>query len=188
MPSEPEKNLSQCSGVWVAEILFIYFSLALMEWFHAVPPVPVLAVCVSSGSVSCHGLQVAPLVPGGVQRGLWPLHAWLWHTSAHPLECWLPCCPLLTPAPSSALQIEALMMEMQSPDTGIKTQTQTVTITSIPHAVTGKSFPGGRDWAQFSRENLCVGPLARAASAWLRAGALFPINTSCTSFEMYLLP
>uniref|UniRef100_A0A8C5T9M1 Regulator of G-protein signaling 9 n=1 Tax=Malurus cyaneus samueli TaxID=2593467 RepID=A0A8C5T9M1_9PASS len=32
------------------------------------------------------------------------------------------------------------MMEMQSPDTGIKTQTQTVMITSIPHAVTGNDI------------------------------------------------
>ncbi|OWK58264.1 Regulator of G-protein signaling 9 [Lonchura striata] len=37
-------------------------------------------------------------------------------------------------------KIEALMMEMQNPDTGIKTQTQTVTITSIPHAVTGNDI------------------------------------------------
>ncbi|KFW79261.1 Regulator of G-protein signaling 9, partial [Manacus vitellinus] len=37
-------------------------------------------------------------------------------------------------------QIEALMMEMQSPDTGIKTQTQTVMVASIPHAVTGNDI------------------------------------------------
>ncbi|NWU22178.1 RGS9 protein, partial [Dyaphorophyia castanea] len=37
-------------------------------------------------------------------------------------------------------QIEALMMEMQNPDTGIKTQTQTVMITNIPHAVTGNDI------------------------------------------------
>ncbi|NXM23411.1 RGS9 protein, partial [Oxyruncus cristatus] len=37
-------------------------------------------------------------------------------------------------------QIEALMMEMQNPDTGIKTQTQTVMIASIPHAVTGNDI------------------------------------------------
>ncbi|NXK89916.1 RGS9 protein, partial [Formicarius rufipectus] len=35
------------------------------------------------------------------------------------------------------LQMEALVMEMQNPDSGIKTQPQTVTVTSIPHAVTG---------------------------------------------------
>ncbi|NXI39968.1 RGS9 protein, partial [Galbula dea] len=34
-------------------------------------------------------------------------------------------------------QIEALMMEMQNPDTGIKTQTQTVLVANIPHAVAG---------------------------------------------------
>ncbi|XP_058708149.1 regulator of G-protein signaling 9 isoform X2 [Poecile atricapillus] len=34
-------------------------------------------------------------------------------------------------------KIETLMMEMQNPDTGIKTQTQTVMIANIPHAVTG---------------------------------------------------
>ncbi|NWS12031.1 RGS9 protein, partial [Pachyramphus minor] len=37
-------------------------------------------------------------------------------------------------------QIEALMMEMQNPDTGIKTQSQTVMIASIPHAVTGNDI------------------------------------------------
>ncbi|XP_041341735.1 regulator of G-protein signaling 9 isoform X1 [Pyrgilauda ruficollis] len=37
-------------------------------------------------------------------------------------------------------KIEALMMEMQSPDTGIKTQTQAVMVTSIPHAVTGNDI------------------------------------------------
>ncbi|NXR81325.1 RGS9 protein, partial [Pycnonotus jocosus] len=37
-------------------------------------------------------------------------------------------------------KIETLMMEMQSPDTGIKTQTQTVTIATIPHAVTGNDI------------------------------------------------
>ncbi|NXQ80374.1 RGS9 protein, partial [Nyctibius grandis] len=37
-------------------------------------------------------------------------------------------------------QVEALMMEMQNPDTGVKTQTQTVMITSIPHAVAGNDI------------------------------------------------
>uniref|UniRef100_A0A8B9M1R7 Regulator of G-protein signaling 9 n=1 Tax=Accipiter nisus TaxID=211598 RepID=A0A8B9M1R7_9AVES len=39
-----------------------------------------------------------------------------------------------------ALQIEALMMEMQNPDKGIKTQTQKVMITDIPHAVAGNDI------------------------------------------------
>ncbi|KAM9280980.1 regulator of G-protein signaling 9 [Morus bassanus] len=37
-------------------------------------------------------------------------------------------------------KIEALMMEMQNPDTGIKTQMQRVMITNIPHAVTGNDI------------------------------------------------
>ncbi|XP_074967254.1 regulator of G-protein signaling 9 isoform X1 [Phalacrocorax aristotelis] len=37
-------------------------------------------------------------------------------------------------------KIEALMMEMQNPDTGIKTQTQRVMITNIPHAVAGNDI------------------------------------------------
>uniref|UniRef100_A0A8C3ERQ7 Regulator of G-protein signaling 9 n=1 Tax=Corvus moneduloides TaxID=1196302 RepID=A0A8C3ERQ7_CORMO len=37
-------------------------------------------------------------------------------------------------------KIETLMMEMQNPDTGVKTQTQTVMITNIPHAVTGNDI------------------------------------------------
>ncbi|NXJ80407.1 RGS9 protein, partial [Trogon melanurus] len=42
--------------------------------------------------------------------------------------------------PCRALQIEALMMEMQNPDKGIKTQTQKVMVTDIPHAVTGNDI------------------------------------------------
>ncbi|NWH57913.1 RGS9 protein, partial [Geococcyx californianus] len=45
-----------------------------------------------------------------------------------------------TPRPCRALQIEPLMMEMQDPTTGIKTQTQKVMITDIPHAVTGNDI------------------------------------------------
>uniref|UniRef100_A0A8C9FFH4 DEP domain-containing protein n=1 Tax=Pavo cristatus TaxID=9049 RepID=A0A8C9FFH4_PAVCR len=37
-------------------------------------------------------------------------------------------------------KIEALIMEMQNPDTGIKTQTQRVMITNIPHAVAGNDI------------------------------------------------
>ncbi|NXJ34023.1 RGS9 protein, partial [Ciconia maguari] len=37
-------------------------------------------------------------------------------------------------------QIEALMMEMQNPDMGIKMQTQRVMITNIPHAVAGNDI------------------------------------------------
>ncbi|XP_065503764.1 regulator of G-protein signaling 9 [Caloenas nicobarica] len=37
-------------------------------------------------------------------------------------------------------KIEALMMEMQNPDTGVKTQTQRVMITNIPHAVAGNDI------------------------------------------------
>uniref|UniRef100_A0A674I833 Regulator of G-protein signaling 9 n=1 Tax=Terrapene triunguis TaxID=2587831 RepID=A0A674I833_9SAUR len=39
-----------------------------------------------------------------------------------------------------ALQIEALLMEMQNPDTGIKMHTQRVMITNIPHAMTGSDI------------------------------------------------
>ncbi|NXX91286.1 RGS9 protein, partial [Centropus bengalensis] len=42
--------------------------------------------------------------------------------------------------PCDVLQIEPLMMEMQDPDTGVKTQTQRVMITNIPHAVTGNDI------------------------------------------------
>ncbi|NWS57020.1 RGS9 protein, partial [Chunga burmeisteri] len=45
-----------------------------------------------------------------------------------------------TSRPRHALQIEVLMMEMQNPDTGIKTQTQRVMITNIPHAVAGNDI------------------------------------------------
>ncbi|NXW94161.1 RGS9 protein, partial [Alopecoenas beccarii] len=45
-----------------------------------------------------------------------------------------------TSRPHRVLQIEALMMEMQNPDTGVKTQTQRVMITNIPHAVAGSDI------------------------------------------------
>lgn len=47
------------------------------------------------------------------------------------------------------------MMEMQNPDTGIKTQTQRVMITNIPHAVAGKSFSGVQA-KNLIMEKLCV--------------------------------
>ncbi|OXB64821.1 hypothetical protein ASZ78_006559 [Callipepla squamata] len=42
--------------------------------------------------------------------------------------------------PCAVSKIEALIMEMQNPDTGIKTQTQRVVITNIPHAVAGNDI------------------------------------------------
>ncbi|KAJ1072380.1 hypothetical protein K5549_017625, partial [Capra hircus] len=38
---------------------------------------------------------------------------------------------------SSVLQIEALVKDMQDPDTGVRVQNQKVTVVSIPHAMTG---------------------------------------------------
>lgn len=35
--------------------------------------------------------------------------------------------------------MEAMVLEMQDPKTGVKSQTQRLVITSIPHAITGKS-------------------------------------------------
>lgn len=36
------------------------------------------------------------------------------------------------------MQIEALVKDMQDPDTGVRVQNQKVTVISIPHAMTGK--------------------------------------------------
>lgn len=69
-----------------------------------------------------------------------------------------------------ALQIEALIMEMQNPDTGIKTQTQRVMITNIPHAVAGKNFSKGRAVAKFSKQSCvrtpCPSPGYCCMDAW----------------------
>lgn len=92
--------------------------------------------------------------------------------------------------PCHALQIEALMMEMQNPDTGIKTQSQRVMITNIPHAVAGKSFAGERDWAKevHQRKAVC-GPHGhpRVTTAWVHTGARVLKNICRTSFETNLL-
>lgn len=148
------------------DFIYLFFlSSALMEGFHPVPPVLALALCVCvcsvavtlQVSVSCHGLQVAPLVPrGGSERAVATASIPVAH-QCPPLwnAAWscggpgAPSCPLLKsipshPVPCPPLQIETLMMEMQNPDTGVKTQAQTVMIANIPHAVTGKSFPEGR--------------------------------------------
>ena len=49
---------------------------------------------------------------------------------------------------------------LQNPDKGIKTQTQRVMITNIPHAVAGKNFSKGRAVAKFSKAKLCEDPLS----------------------------
>lgn len=38
---------------------------------------------------------------------------------------------------SSVLQIEALVKDMQNPETGVRMQNQRVLVTSVPHAMTG---------------------------------------------------
>ena len=76
-----------------------------------------------------------------------------------------------------ALQIEALMIEMQNPDMGIKMQTQRVMITNIPHAVAGKSFAGGRGRAKevHQRKAMCGSHgHPRVTTAWLHTGACVP--------------
>lgn len=42
----------------------------------------------------------------------------------------------------SVLQIEALVKDMQNPDSGVRMQNQKVLVTSVPHAITGT---GARD-------------------------------------------
>ena len=37
----------------------------------------------------------------------------------------------------SVLQIEALVKDMQNPETGVRMQNQKVLVTSVPHAMTG---------------------------------------------------
>uniref|UniRef100_A0A8C0WRD4 DEP domain-containing protein n=1 Tax=Castor canadensis TaxID=51338 RepID=A0A8C0WRD4_CASCN len=39
--------------------------------------------------------------------------------------------------PCSVLQIEALVKDMQNPETGVRMQNQRVLVTSVPHAMTG---------------------------------------------------
>lgn len=122
----------------------------------------------------------------GGSRGLWPLHPFLWHATSHPsgmlpravVVLWLhPVRSCSTSHPCCALQIEVLVMEMQNTDTGIKTQTQRVMITTIPHAVAGRSFAGGMDWAkEVDQRKAVCGPHGhpRVTTAWLHTGACVP--------------
>uniref|UniRef100_A0A8U8BU65 Regulator of G-protein signaling 9 n=1 Tax=Geospiza parvula TaxID=87175 RepID=A0A8U8BU65_GEOPR len=89
----------------------------------------------------------------------------------------------------------ALMMEMQSPDTGIKTQAQPVMVTSIPHAVTGNDI---MQWILqrlqiTAEEALHLGdlfvkygyiyPLQEPKNLTLRAdGSLYRFQVSCTIY------
>uniref|UniRef100_A0A8C3UY34 Regulator of G-protein signaling 9 n=1 Tax=Catharus ustulatus TaxID=91951 RepID=A0A8C3UY34_CATUS len=113
-----------------------------------------------------------------------------------PLQCWLPGLPPAHPShPSHVLQIETLMMEMQSPDTGIKTQAQAVMVTSIPHAVTGNDI---MQWILqrlqvTAEEALHLGdlfvkygyiyPLQEPKNLTLKAdGSLYRFQVSCTIY------
>lgn len=110
------------------------------------------------------------------------MHLFPWTTSAPhsgPGAPPIPSCD--TSHPCRVLQIEALMMEMQNPDTGVKTQTQRVMITNIPHAVAGKIFVKGRGQESLSKEIPMWTP-------WPPQGARVPKNICCTSFETHLLP
>lgn len=42
-----------------------------------------------------------------------------------------------------ACQVEAVVLEMQDPKTGVKSQTQRLVITTIPHAITGEIIKNG---------------------------------------------
>uniref|UniRef100_A0A8C3XFC7 Regulator of G-protein signaling 9 n=1 Tax=Cyanoderma ruficeps TaxID=181631 RepID=A0A8C3XFC7_9PASS len=91
--------------------------------------------------------------------------------------------------------IETLMMEMQSPDSGVKTQTQTVMIANIPHAVTGNDI---MQWILqrlqiTAEEALHLGdlfvkygyiyPLQEPKNLTLRAdGSLYRFQVSCTIY------
>lgn len=44
-----------------------------------------------------------------------------------------------TSSPPSFLQAEKVVLEMQDPSTGVKLQPQRLVITTIPHAITGKT-------------------------------------------------
>uniref|UniRef100_A0A8C3R527 Regulator of G-protein signaling 9 n=1 Tax=Cyanoderma ruficeps TaxID=181631 RepID=A0A8C3R527_9PASS len=103
--------------------------------------------------------------------------------------------PEIHPIPPPALQIETLMMEMQSPDSGVKTQTQTVMIANIPHAVTGNDI---MQWILqrlqiTAEEALHLGdlfvkygyiyPLQEPKNLTLRAdGSLYRFQVSCTIY------
>ena len=60
-------------------------------------------------------------VPSVLQKGLTQLLGGFWSASFF----------------GSFLQIEALVKDMQNPETGIKMQNQKVLVTSVPHAMTG---------------------------------------------------
>ncbi|XP_076209752.1 regulator of G-protein signaling 9 isoform X2 [Aptenodytes patagonicus] len=69
-------------------------------------------------------------------------------------------------------KIEALMMEMQNPDTGIKTQSQRVMITNIPHAVAGNDILQWilQRWQITEEEALHLGDL------FVKYGYIYPLQ------------
>lgn len=169
-----------------------------MEWLHPAPHLLTLAVHVSSVGESdvvrqCEswrGLAVAsPVAGGGLGRSVAMTPIPMGHSPGmlprDALVLGLPPVHSCKPSPPChTLQIEALMMEMQNPDTGIKTQMQTVTVANIPHAVTGKSFTGRRNWAEEAHQSkaLC-GPYGH--TRLLLPGCYW---SPCTPFDTYLLP
>ncbi|NXA80526.1 RGS9 protein, partial [Thryothorus ludovicianus] len=69
-------------------------------------------------------------------------------------------------------QIETLVMEMQNPDTGIKTQTQTVTVASIPHAVTGN---GIMQWI-LQRLQITAEEALHLGDLFVKYGYIYPLQ------------
>ncbi|NXO89843.1 RGS9 protein, partial [Certhia brachydactyla] len=69
-------------------------------------------------------------------------------------------------------QIETLMMEMQSPDTGIKTQAQTVMVTNIPHAVTGN---GIMQWI-LQRLQITAEEALHLGDLFVKYGYIYPLQ------------
>ncbi|XP_051490939.1 regulator of G-protein signaling 9 isoform X1 [Apus apus] len=69
-------------------------------------------------------------------------------------------------------KVEALMMEMQNPDKGIKTQTQVVMITNIPHAVTGN------DIMQWILQRLQITPeeALHLGDLFVKYGYIYPLQ------------
>ncbi|NXO43898.1 RGS9 protein, partial [Locustella ochotensis] len=69
-------------------------------------------------------------------------------------------------------KMETLLMEMQHPDTGIKTQTQTVTVASIPHAVTGNDV---RQWI-LQRLQITAEEALHLGDLFVKYGYIYPLQ------------
>lgn len=88
----------------------------------------------------CRNIERNHIDSIAVSRLIWKLLSTIY--SAEKSNTWIPASDWLIsaagPYSGFSLQVEALVLEMQDPKSGVKSQTQRLVITAIPHAITGE--------------------------------------------------